>query len=265
MDKSGFVLLWRKFQDHEFWKEQREFSRWEAWEDLFVSANHEDKPMIIKNQIIECRRGQTARSLTTWASRWGWGIKKVRLFLDLCQRLSMIKLENVTFTTRITICNYEVYQNIGHAKDTQATREGHARGTRRATNNELNELKELNPPISPLKSQKTQKTWRTSFWIYRRLVIIAYRDIISDQATLKQQQEINPSLDIKLSIKKAVVNFWGTREGWKHKTKGKAAEINMRQTLINSIDKNRVYTPRPAGSTAEQPQQSNHAMYRVIG
>jgi len=101
-----------------------------------------------------------------------------------------------------------------------------------------------------------ERTWRTSFWFYRKQVILAYRDIINSPATIKQQQEVNPNLDIQLSIKKAVINFWGTKAGWKYKKGKKAAEINMKSTLINSIDHNKVYTQRGSKNVSAGRERS---------
>ena len=50
-----------------------------------------------------------------------------------------------------------------------------------------------------------------------------------------------PGVNIKLSLEKACTNFWATDAGWKHKKKSRAKEIDMRMTLINAIDKNKVY------------------------
>lgn len=76
------------------------------------------------------------------------------------------------------------------------------------------------------------------------MVIIAYREIINNPERMRQQQEVNPNLDIALSLKKGIINFWGTHTGWKNKKKVRSIEINMVSTLINSIDKNRVYLPK---------------------
>jgi hypothetical protein len=46
-----------------------------------------------------------------------------------------------------------------------------------------------------------------------------------------------------LSLEKSVVNFWSTEAGWKHKKKGRAAQVDWKMTLTNAIDLNKVYKP----------------------
>jgi hypothetical protein len=43
--KRGWICLHRQIQDHWLW-EDRPFSRGQAWIDLLMLANHEDKKMI---------------------------------------------------------------------------------------------------------------------------------------------------------------------------------------------------------------------------
>jgi hypothetical protein len=104
--------------------------------------------------------------------------------------------------------------------------------------------------------KEKERTWRTSFWFYRKMVILAYREIINSPEKIKQQQELNPNLDIILSIKKGVINFWGNKAGWKYKRGKKSAEINMKSTLINSIDHNRVFKPRNQQGQIEQSKKT---------
>lgn len=40
--KGGWIKLWRKVQQHPFYKERRVFSRFEAWLDLLFMANHQN-------------------------------------------------------------------------------------------------------------------------------------------------------------------------------------------------------------------------------
>lgn len=134
--QRGYVKLWRKFKDSEIWKENRVFSKWEAWEDIFTSANHKDQTVIIGNIAIECKRGQCINSLETWRKRWSWGSKKkVRDFFMLLKKLGNIETENVSKTTRLTVCNYETYQESGNEKEMIKKRSRNDEETMRAPNN----------------------------------------------------------------------------------------------------------------------------------
>lgn len=112
--------------------------------------------------------------------------------------------------------------------------------------------KDINTSLKKEDKKGKERTWRSSFWLYRKMVILAYREIIGSPETIKQQQELNPNLDVLLSIKKGIINFWGTKAGWKYKKGKKSAEINMKSTLINSIDHNRVFKPREQSNSSYQ-------------
>ena len=86
-----------------------------------------------------------------------------------------------------------------------------------------------------------EKTWKDDFSIYLDLVRSAYKSICDDPKIMETQQSYYPGVNIKLSLEKACTNFWATDAGWKHKKKSRAKEIDMRMTLINAIDKNKVY------------------------
>lgn len=94
-----------------------------------------------------------------------------------------------------------------------------------------------------IKKTKTP-TWRNNFNIYKSIVEKAYNDILGDSVEMEKQSKFYPNVDIKLSLEKSIHNFWGAQAGWVHKKKSRAKEIDMRSTLINNIDKNKVYPPR---------------------
>ena len=99
-------------------------------------------------------------------------------------------------------------------------------------------------PIPKTIPTEETNTWRNDFSIYKLLVEKAHSDILMDAKEIEKQSKFYPNVDVKLSIEKMIHNFWGVEAGWKHKKKSRAKEIDMRSTLINNIDKNKVYYPR---------------------
>jgi hypothetical protein len=125
MDESnGYFLLWRKLWEHPFWRERRKFSKAEAWIDIIKEARWKDgdAKVLIGNKVMTCCRGQTLKSLTTWAHRWGWSEPSVRRFLKLCEEQNMIRRESDGKMTRITVCNYGEYQDPRRQNDAIVTR-----------------------------------------------------------------------------------------------------------------------------------------------
>jgi hypothetical protein len=88
--------------------------------------------------------------------------------------------------------------------------------------------------------------WKTDFSKYIKLVKNAYNQIISNSEEMIKQQKFHPDVDIKLSLDKMIHNFWGTEAGWKNKKSKRSKTIDMKRTLINNIDKNRVFKKKEA-------------------
>lgn len=123
---SGWIKLHRNLNKHWIW-DNSDYLKW--WLDILLEVNHTDTKVIIKNKIYECKRGEKLYSLDTWATRWKTNKSKVRRFLELLQKDSMIVLKNETQTTRLTVCKYEDYQEKENANETQMKRKRNANET----------------------------------------------------------------------------------------------------------------------------------------
>ena len=108
---SNFLPINRKFFEHPFWKDERSYSRAEAWLDLIVLARFEESPAtdIIGNVELSWNRGQLPATIRYLAERWQWSRTKVSNFLTLLQKLNMIERSIVHGQTIISITNYELY------------------------------------------------------------------------------------------------------------------------------------------------------------
>lgn len=89
----GWIKLHRQIQDHWLYQENRKFSKYEAWLDLLMMVNHEDKKAVIGNEVIEVKRGQRITSVRKLCDKWGWSNTKVKQFLSLLQNDRMIHLK----------------------------------------------------------------------------------------------------------------------------------------------------------------------------
>jgi len=122
--ERGYFALWRKLQDHPFWKERREFSKAEAWIDILWEVQHKEGPreVTLGMTCLVCNYGESLKSLDTWSRRWGWNKSKVRRFLLLLQKMNQIQCKSEQKTTRITVLNYNQYDPRRNASETTATR-----------------------------------------------------------------------------------------------------------------------------------------------
>ena len=133
MSDGGYITLHRKFFDHAFWKERREFSKAEAWIDLIEQARWKDSTTstMINGEIIRWGRGQLIASIRFLQQRWNWkSTKKVHRFVQLLSENDMIRLEKETATTRITICKYDTYQHVGNTTGNTKETPGKHRGNK---------------------------------------------------------------------------------------------------------------------------------------
>ena len=154
-NESGWIAIHRKTRQNFLWKEKREKTKFEAWIDILLEVNHgciDD--ILIGNEKISCGRGQSVNSLDTWAARWRWSKSRVRRFLKLLELEGMIQLENITKTTRLTVCNYDTYQTDRNGSETGVKQERNASETLPTPNNNDNNINNDNndkniPPIIP--------------------------------------------------------------------------------------------------------------------
>ena len=127
---AGWILLHRRFFDHPFWTEKREFSKAEAWIDLIEQARWKDEEtsLMHNGQIVKWNRGQLVASVRFLRDRWKWrSNNKVSRFLDLLEKEDMIRYDKRTAIGRITICKYDTYQTLRDAeRDTNGTQTGQA-------------------------------------------------------------------------------------------------------------------------------------------
>lgn len=143
MDR-GYIAIWRKIQDHAFYKEKRQYSKFEAWVDMLMEAQHceTEKDVVIKMRVFKSGYGESLKSIRTWGSRWGWGEAKVKRFFDLLVKMNQIRYKNETVTTRITILNYSSYDPKRNSYETRPKRDRN--GTETGPKTDKNGKKEKN-------------------------------------------------------------------------------------------------------------------------
>ena len=135
LDEKGWISIYRKIQEHWIWDDPVKFQR---WIDLLLEVNHTGKKITIGYTVIECERGQSIRSLSNWAKRWKCSKSAVRRFFEMLERERMIVTESVSKTTRITICNYDSYQELRNDEETMKKRLRNDEETMRDPNNNDN-------------------------------------------------------------------------------------------------------------------------------
>ncbi len=137
MALQGWIQIHRKLLDSKVWQE-KPYSRGQAWITMLLLANHKSQSVWIGDSLIECGRGQCIRSVESWGLLFGWSRQNVRTFFKLLEKLTMIKTEGLQKTTRITVYNYETYQNPQPTANQQLTNSQPTANQQLTTNNNDN-------------------------------------------------------------------------------------------------------------------------------
>jgi hypothetical protein len=156
----GWVKVHRKILKHWIVSDPYYFS---AWIMILLEVNHDFDPVkvVISKRVIECGRGQSVKSVDTWATVFGskyWTRQKVRTFFQLLEKDGMINQENLVVTTRLSVCNFDTYQarqptdnqQSNHPITTGQPPDNHRITTNKNGKNGKNGKNEENIPPNPL-------------------------------------------------------------------------------------------------------------------
>lgn len=134
---KGWIKIHRSIMDHWLIHNPEYFT---AWIIILMEVNHKESSSLLGNNVVSCKRGQSLNSLDTWAGKFPgpWDKSKVRRFFKVLKDSAMIDTEGLSKTTRLTVCNYDTYQDCDHTNDTQVTRSRHARDTKQEGKNAKN-------------------------------------------------------------------------------------------------------------------------------
>ena len=158
----GWIKLHRKIKEHWLWPKGY-YSKFEAWIDLILLANHSQGKVPIGSRLITVERGQLLTSQLQLAKRWGWNRKTVNTFLKLTKSDEILDFrsssEADTGYTLVTIRNYNKYQSresealdtgADTGADTGGTVVGQWADTNKKDKNKKKEDKSGKPDSGPL-------------------------------------------------------------------------------------------------------------------
>ena len=221
MTKQGWTAIHRKLQDHWLWKD-KPFSKGQAWIDLLLLANHDDKKILFGNALVEVKCGSFITSELTLMERWGWGKSKTRSFLDLLQKDGMIVKMSDHKKTTINIVNYSVYANFETTGRPQADREQTTGRPQAATNNNYNNYNNYNN-----KEKIYKKESRHKYGMYQN-VLLSDTDVEKLKTEFPNDWEwrIERLSEYIASTGKAYKNHLATIRSWARKENNKKVGAN---------------------------------------
>jgi hypothetical protein len=154
-EEQGWIKLHRaSFSNAMYFSET--FTRWQAWCDLLLLANHKEKWVRIRGIKVLIKRGQTGFSMPELAIRWRWSKGKVIRFLNELEIEQQIVLQKNNVTTLISITKYSSYQDSDTANEFASdTANEFASDTASSTADLYNELD--NNDLQVPKNEKNEK------------------------------------------------------------------------------------------------------------
>lgn len=82
-----------EIKDHWLWQDGKEFSRFQAWLDLVVSASkNSEENLLYCHPVTSRKRGQAVTSIKTLTKEWKWSRGRVVRFLDLLEKAGSVKV-----------------------------------------------------------------------------------------------------------------------------------------------------------------------------
>lgn len=135
---QGYIKLHRSSQDNILYFAET-FTKWQAWQDMILIANHKKGALVVRWNIIDLNRGQLWHSEETLCQRRKRSRGKVRRFLEYLETIQQIEQHKSKVKSVITIVNYDKYQ---WNDTTDSTTDGHQ--TVQQTDTNKNDKKEKN-------------------------------------------------------------------------------------------------------------------------
>lgn len=116
--KLGYVKVHRALFKHWIYARADYFKAW-VW--LIGNANWETKKALIGSRLTTIKRGEIITSIGNFAKGSGLSENQVRLFWDLLEQDKMIIRKSTSKSTKITIRNYDRYQEVPQTDHKQIT------------------------------------------------------------------------------------------------------------------------------------------------
>lgn len=106
---EGWIKLHRSIRKNWIW-EDAEKLKW--WLDILLQANHQERKILIGNELILVERGSFYTSIIKLSERWKVNRKTVRKFLKLLEQDNMISIKISEKGTTIKVSNYNDFQGV---------------------------------------------------------------------------------------------------------------------------------------------------------
>lgn len=165
-NQQGWISIHRKIIDNWVW-DDKPFSKGQAWIDLLLMANHQDKKILFNGSLLEVKSGERITSLKQLSSQWGWSTTKTKRFLEMLQDDGMITYKSDAKKTVYNIVNYNDYQDLEKTKNNAEVKQKKNRSKtevkqKKTNNNDNNDNNEL-IMIDKMQEEEFIEKWNRNF------------------------------------------------------------------------------------------------------
>jgi len=179
---QGWIKLHRTIKKHWVFENADYFK---AWVSILLEVNHSDQKFSIKSKLFNCKRGESLNSLDTWARIFGrnWNKSKVRRFFKMLESDTMVVLKSEHLTTRLTVYNYETYQDQRNADETEMKRKRNADETEMTPNKN----------VKKDKNEKNDKYTKGNYNVLNKPFDIAFQNF--KEMRIKSKKPMTPNAE----------------------------------------------------------------------
>ncbi len=145
---NGYISLYRKIRNHWICKNPKYFH---AWALMLMEVNYTSRKVVIGSRLFTAERGESLHSHAEWAKIFGngWTRSAVQRFFKLLEEDNMIVQKNERKTSRVSIVNYDSYQEPRAANEQQMSSDCTASESQVSTNNNINNINKNNNINNP--------------------------------------------------------------------------------------------------------------------
>ncbi|WP_346888312.1 DnaA N-terminal domain-containing protein [Clostridium sp. UBA1056] len=111
---EGWIKLHRAIRKNWIWEDAQKL-KW--WLDIILQANHQERKVLLGNELVVVERGSFHTSELKLAKKWGVSKTTVRKFLELLESDRMITTIKSKKGTTLKVSNYEDYQGYTNEED----------------------------------------------------------------------------------------------------------------------------------------------------
>lgn len=113
---KGYVLLPKFMLECLLQTPRKKTSELEAFFVVLTHVNYKEETCRMKERSLICRRGESVKSLQTWAELLGWNRWQVHRYFRKMQRMGLLELIPEEVTTHIRVKEYELWTGNGLRK-----------------------------------------------------------------------------------------------------------------------------------------------------